>query len=265
MRAVCFAIAGLALGASVPAAAASFILTAFGQVVAGTSPNPVAGLPFGTGSSFAGAWRIDFPSASRTPQPPAGGTGTVDIWDGAVRNGTMAIFGPGGTIQLTQTSASRGAVLVVDNGTVLRPTPPNLRFDQIGLLDGAGFRPGLALGYAVSGALPTGTFLSSFNLGRNFAVPDPGVPSLVQAGVTPDFAAIISGGPVFLALRFAQGNPATPAELAALPSSSFSVISPIITVTAVPEPASWALLIGGFGLVGLTVRARRAATSRTAA
>ncbi|MGL4541450.1 MAG: PEPxxWA-CTERM sorting domain-containing protein, partial [Polymorphobacter sp.] len=36
-----------------------------------------------------------------------------------------------------------------------------------------------------------------------------------------------------------------------------------VSVTAVPEPASWALLIGGFGLVGSALRRarKRAATA----
>ena len=37
-----------------------------------------------------------------------------------------------------------------------------------------------------------------------------------------------------------------------------------ITATAVPEPASWALMIGGFGLIGLSVRRQRQKASATA-
>jgi len=37
-------------------------------------------------------------------------------------------------------------------------------------------------------------------------------------------------------------------------NSSLSTIS--VTATAVPEPATWALMLGGFGLAGLTLRSR---------
>lgn len=38
----------------------------------------------------------------------------------------------------------------------------------------------------------------------------------------------------------------------------------LVTITAVPEPASWAMMIGGFGLVGLATRRRTRARSMTA-
>lgn len=42
-------------------------------------------------------------------------------------------------------------------------------------------------------------------------------------------------------------------------SPAFYVDARIVTTGTVPEPASWALMIGGFGLVGAALRRRRAA------
>ena len=42
-------------------------------------------------------------------------------------------------------------------------------------------------------------------------------------------------------------------------TDTFGVAQILITGAAVPEPASWALMIGGFGVIGGTLRQRRAA------
>ena len=42
---------------------------------------------------------------------------------------------------------------------------------------------------------------------------------------------------------------------------NFSIIGPITTVAAVPEPATWAMMIAGFGMIGGRMRRRRRHTS----
>jgi hypothetical protein len=41
------------------------------------------------------------------------------------------------------------------------------------------------------------------------------------------------------------------------PGFASAYIDPVITISAVPEPASWALLIAGFGMTGATLRRQR--------
>lgn len=40
-------------------------------------------------------------------------------------------------------------------------------------------------------------------------------------------------------------------------SQSYSTFAPVFATPAVPEPASWGLMLGGFGLVGASLRSRR--------
>lgn len=40
------------------------------------------------------------------------------------------------------------------------------------------------------------------------------------------------------------------------PGSFFAILDPVISISAIPEPESWALLIAGFGLVGAAIRRR---------
>jgi hypothetical protein len=46
------------------------------------------------------------------------------------------------------------------------------------------------------------------------------------------------------------------------PAGTWAANAGSVTVSDVPEPASWALMIGGFGLVGATLRRRRTAVAK---
>ena len=66
------------------------------------------------------------------------------------------------------------------------------------------------------------------------------------------------------ALNFRQGSATTRAGYLALPFRSFNVVNTsvfLVPLAAVPEPASWALMIAGFGLVGAAMRRRAAAAA----
>lgn len=49
-----------------------------------------------------------------------------------------------------------------------------------------------------------------------------------------------------------------------IPNSSGTQFAGTFTITAVPEPASWAMMIAGFGLLGATMRRRRVSVSYAA-
>jgi hypothetical protein len=60
------------------------------------------------------------------------------------------------------------------------------------------------------------------------------------------------------------GNDLTPEQLAVVESSVTSAISDgaeVVNAALVPEPASWAMMLAGFGLVGATMRRRSAAAA----
>ncbi|MGH7016703.1 MAG: FxDxF family PEP-CTERM protein [Caulobacteraceae bacterium] len=91
-------------------------------------------------------------------------------------------------------------------------------------------------------SLKSGSQAISFDLYSGM----PGSGTLVGASATmtgPSFDANLTPGVYYLQI---VTNP--PAE---------SLISGALNVTAVPEPATWALLLAGFGLVGYAIRRRR--------
>jgi len=65
-------------------------------------------------------------------------------------------------------------------------------------------------------------------------------------GLAPAINQILNAGAYYLQLN--------PADIA----TDGELVSGALTVVAVPEPASWALMIGGFGMLGLAARRRRA-------
>jgi hypothetical protein len=269
MKTIAILISALALATPIagPAAAAQrFDLVVTGTLSAGGQPvgtTPVAGLNFGTGDSVSARWRIDTSTAGFTSLAPVGGAGSAGAWTGIFSGGEILTAGNGGAnnIVLAQTPQSFGALILVDNGNIGSP----LRLDQIALNDGLSFITGSATyGYSISGA-PGGIFVNNINYARN-AVAVGTDPSLLTTLDLPDLITQWQPTtlPLSFGLTFGSGAPTTQAEFLAAPRSVFSVINQqarIEILSTVPEPASWAMLIAGFGLVGAAARRRRGLTS----
>lgn len=261
-----FAIISLALALAAPVAAPLAAAERFDLVVTGTlfasqpaGSTPVPTLNFGQGDTVTARWRLDTSDASFTQIAPVGGLGTAGVWSGIFSGGDILIEGNGGAnpIRLSQTAQSFGALILVDNGNIGN----GLRLDQIALNDGLSFATGSpTYGYSITGA-PEFVFVNNINYARNAVLPGAD-PAFVTSLALPDLAGQWqpAASPLSFFLRFGFGAPESQAELLAAPLSVFGVANQQARIeSVVPEPASWAMLITGFGLIGTTLRRRRAA------
>lgn len=255
----------LAIVMASPAQAVRYRIDVVGTLIVPTSPNPIPGFFFGEGigaGTAIGSWTVDFANAAPADQPPIGGEGQARIYRGAVTNGSLTVFGPS-SFAFTQNATSAGAIYVLNDA---KPSPnlPNARLDQVSIADGAAFGPGTVTpSYTLEYGLAPDIYIRSLNFGRS-AVNPGGNPTMIDSVGIPDFAALLSqpGGATgnnFFGFTLARG-PIGPGGPGAVPFQNFSVgINNIsITTLAVPEPASWALLIAGFGIAGASLRRRAA-------
>ncbi|HYZ48597.1 MAG TPA: PEPxxWA-CTERM sorting domain-containing protein [Sphingomonas sp.] len=145
-------------------------------------------------------------------------------------------------------------------------------YDFAGYIPGSIFSPSANVTTSVEFLSPTGVVQPGFS-------DDPTIPNLVFTYVGPDFRA--SGGP-FAPLDF-NGLGARSTFNNRIQDAFFTLTtknnpdntpggtgSPIYTLgqvtvpQAVPEPATWAMMLGGFGLAGMAMR-RRPRIARVAA
>lgn len=255
-----------------PAHAVRYRIDVVGTLIVPTSPNPIPGFDFGNGigaGTAIGSWTVDFANATPSDLPPIGGEGQARIYRGAVSNGSLTVFGPS-SFAFTQNATSAGGFYVI-NDAKPPSTLPNARLDQVSIADGASFGPGTVNPtYTLQNGLAPDIYIRSINFGRS-AVNTVGNPTMIDSVSIPDFAALFAAPPggaagnKFFGFTLAHG-PIGLGGPGAVPFQNFSVGINYTTITslAVPEPASWGMLIGGFLGVGSVARSRKARIVRTA-
>ena len=118
------------------------------------------------------------------------------------------------------------------------------------------------------------TYTVSFDYSRNAAgAPDPATATVSAGGATYDVSAPNDGslGSEFnfiwkpVSFTFVgDGNPTTLTVAATVPGNGGVFFDNFQVTGAVPEPAAWVMMIGGFGAAGAMLRRRRAAASALA-
>lgn len=188
---------------------------------------------------------------------PIGGFGQSRSYLGAVSDFTLLIgssatsFAPGGSSQ----------IFIINNG---RGGPPTSRLDQLTMSTGVVFNSGVpTFPLQTDAILPANGYFSSFSFGRSQLGTDIAPPQMLQSVDFPALDQIwTSAPPVFLAFQIRAGRPTDIASQQALPVAFFNATNLNFQLyqlpAVVPEPATWALLIAGFGMVGGTLRRRRA-------
>ena len=259
----CAAILAASITATGPARAANYLITVIGQGVASVPPNGNGGIGAIAALSFNPVFAqfvVNSGDATYFNSGPINGAGSSAQWLGSVKAGAISI----GPAALVSNSNDFGSIFLIDN-IITNPAFPNNRFDQATLTSGARFVSGALVKSYDAFNLPPDVYLQSFALGRTRTGDIVNPPTLVtDTTQRPDFPSYLSapgGTPVFMSLTFRQGNPTSLQQQAALPGHTISVTNLqffVETITGVPEPTSWAMLIIGFGLIGATLRRRRA-------
>ncbi len=246
-----------------PAIAQRSLLIVQGQLmpVPNTTPLPVL-LPYSGAGVFA-QFEVDQGAGSFLTSPAPMGLGSAGLWGGMITSAAVFLTPPGNTLSLIANSNDPGALFVIDNSG--SPTNTNIRLDQVTYAAGARVVSGaLVQSFDIFGMLPPDYFLASLAFGRSQSVMLPTLPGLITDTSKPDFPALLQGttGNLTMSLQFRAGTATTPEALFALPRQTLTVTGvnvQVVPLPAVPEPASWALLIAGFGLTGAVLRRRRAA------
>lgn len=257
---MCVAAAAAVVAFAVPAQAAQWLVLGQGvavQQMVGI-PNLLMGVPFDQQFvSFAFTIDTDTPYAIN---PPPGGVGQSRSYTAAVTSFMMQV----GSFAVTRTANGAAQLFVLNDVGI--PSNPLLRLDQLTLSMGTTYVGGAPVVPLESDApLPPLTFFSGLTFGRTQSGVVGGLPPMLQSAEAPALDQVWVPGatpPVFMNFDLRAGTPSNPAELQQLALARFNVTQLNFAVfelsTAVPEPATWAMLIAGFGLVGVAARRRRA-------
>ena len=232
------------------------------------------GTAFQTPTNPPGTTRLEVPALDGAPVafgmlldlhgPPVVNPGPGGFGEFATYQGAAQVFG----LQVGAFAFSPAFALPPLSLTVINDArnPMGARQDQVSVNRAASLGPGGVIPPLVADpSLGADLFVATFFFGRSATGTDDALPSLVASVFDPDLAAIWQIGLTSLTFQVRQGVPTTPLELSALPLAVFSVRLDRLEVLrldapgVIPEPATWAMLIAGFGLAGLWLRRRRAA------
>ncbi len=249
-------VAAALLLAAVPAAATTWLVIGSGRAVQNPTPmgeTRLEGVPFND-APLSFAVLID-DSVQTFDSPGFGGIGSVREW----RGGVIAFGVDIGGYAITPTQTATNLFFAIDNGLASGAN----RIDQVSFSQSTGFGP-FSPSLETDAPLPAGAHIHAFTFGRTRIAADPPGPDLVTGLDLPPLDQLwVSGAPgMFLTFDVRQGSPTSVQQAATLPRARFGVTGLEFRVVAlpdtppVPEPASWALMITGFGLVGSALRRR---------
>ncbi len=172
------------------------------------------------------------------------------------------------TVRFTHVIDIADLFAFVDNSATVYPnivastlTSAKLSFDFPGL-------SACLVGNAGTPAYACDSASSSLHIGRNVLTTD----VQLRVGQAAGFEATLLGTALYYdAYSYSRGHGSAGFDALGTAHSYVSLMTPGTTITAgsgalyaapaVPEPSSWAMLVGGFGIIGASLRRRRTAVS----